>query len=150
MYYILGALALFFGEGKIKKWVESHFSPGEERAFWNDGLILTLHHNAGFAGNRQSKNRKLVLGVSVTGIFLVVINAAYTFLGKFGHILKSGMMLLLAGGLSNAYDRLQRGYVVDYFIINKGCLKKTIFNLADIFLFAGVLLCTFGSFRKGD
>ena len=55
------------------------------------------------------------------------------------------MMLVVAGGLSNAYDRLKRHYVVDYFIINKGRLKKTIFNLADFLLFFGVVLCTAAS-----
>mgnify|MGYP004557310627 CR=1 FL=1 len=35
------------------------------------------------------------------------------------------------------YDRLKRGYVVDYFSIQCGKLKKVVFNLGDIFVFLG-------------
>jgi signal peptidase II len=60
------------------------------------------------------------------------------------------MIFLLAGGASNAYDRVKRGYVVDYFIINKGWLKRTIFNLADMFLFLGGVICAVTGKKRGE
>ena len=45
--------------------------------------------------------------------------------------------LITAGGLSNLYDRLKRGYVVDYFSIRCKYLEKVVFNLGDFFIFAG-------------
>lgn len=145
MYYLLGALALFFGEEQIKGWIEQKYRLNQESFFLKNWLIITKHHNYGFIHNKQSEKRKRVLGVSAAGLFLVVINAFRAFFSETSHIIRTGMMLLLAGGVSNAYDRIRRKYVVDYFIINKGRLKRTIFNLADIMLFAGAVLCAVGS-----
>lgn len=145
MYYLLGALALFFGEEQIKRWIEKRYRLNQEKAFLKNWLIITKHHNYGFIHNKQSENRKRVLGVSAAGAALVIINAFSAFFTEANHMVRAGMMFLLAGGLSNVYDRVKRKYVVDYFIINKGRLKKTIFNLADIMLFAGAVLCAAGS-----
>lgn len=145
MYYLLGAFALFFGEERIKRWVETHFTLNEEKPVLKKHLIFTRHHNYGFVHNRRSEHRGQVLVVSLVGLFLVVGNGIYVFFSGLSHGLKAGMMLLMAGGLSNAYDRIKRHYVVDYFIINKGRLKKTIFNLADILLFLGAVVCAAAS-----
>ena len=51
-----------------------------------------------------------------------------------------GFALITAGGLSNLYDRLKRGYVVDYFSIRCKYLEKIVFNLGDFFIFAGSAL----------
>lgn len=145
MYYFLGALALFLGEERIKRLVEANFALNEEKPVLKNSLIFTKHHNYGFAHNRCSGQRKRVLGVSLLALFLAIGNGIWVFFSGLGNGLKTGMMLVVAGGLSNAYDRLKRHYVVDYFIINKGRLKKTIFNLADFLLFFGVVLCTAAS-----
>ena len=61
-------------------------------------------------------------------------------------------MLILSGALSNAIDRLQFGYVIDYFTVVYGRLKRIIFNLGDWFLFVGMTLWSaaelFGGSRK--
>ena len=60
-----------------------------------------------------------------------------------------GLSLITAGGLSNLYDRMKRGYVVDYFSVQAGWLKKVVLNVADVCIFAGaVLLCVSGLFGK--
>ena len=53
---------------------------------------------------------------------------------------KLAFTLVLAGGASNLFDRMTRGYVVDYFSIQWKALKKVVFNLGDIFIFAGSVL----------
>ena len=53
---------------------------------------------------------------------------------------KIGLSMVIGGGLSNLYDRLFRGYVVDYFSIQWKKLKDVVFNLGDIFVFAGSLI----------
>ena len=151
MYYLLGALILFLGEGRIKQWFEKNFELNQEKPILKKQIILTKHHNYGFIHNRFSDKRKEVLGVSVACGLLVIGNACYAFFTEMNNAIKTGMMLLLAGGMSNAYDRVKRSYVIDYFIVNKGRLKKTIFNLADFMLFLGTVFCAIGSifFRKG-
>ncbi|MBS5063751.1 MAG: signal peptidase II, partial [Hungatella hathewayi] len=44
--------------------------------------------------------------------------------------------------LSNLYDRLKRGYVVDYFSIQAGFLKKVVLNLGDLFIMTGAVILT--------
>ena len=48
---------------------------------------------------------------------------------------KIGLSMVLGGAISNLYDRLVKGYVVDYFSIEIKRLKKVIFNLGVIFVF---------------
>ena len=73
----------------------------------------------------------VVTASAVGGILLWLLQ-------KKGHTVeKLGFSLTLAGALSNIYDRLTRHYVVDYFSINWGKLKKVIFNLGDMFIFLG-------------
>lgn len=108
-----------------------------------DGRIL-LHknHNDGFAFGFYRNKPELVKAVpfmmasAVGGIFLW-LNA------QKGHKAeKLSFALVLGGALSNLYDRLYRGYVVDYFSIQWGRLKKVVLNLGDLFIFlgAGLLL----------
>ena len=48
--------------------------------------------------------------------------------------------MIIGGGLSNLYDRMKRGYVVDYFSIRWKGLKKVVFNLGDICVFLGAAI----------
>ena len=52
------------------------------------------------------------------------------------HKLKLGLIFILAGALSNILDRLALGYVRDFIYIFWG----NIFNLADLFILAGIIL----------
>ncbi len=103
------------------------------------GGFITLH---------QSRNEGLPMGALkdkpelVKLIPLVVLSAvAGIFLWLFprkGHAAeKVGTALVLGGGLSNLYDRIKRGYVVDYFSVRIEKLKKLVFNLGDIAIFLG-------------
>ena len=58
---------------------------------------------------------------------------------------KLALTLTLAGGVSNLYDRMKRGYVVDYFSFQWKALKKVVFNLGDLFIFAGAFLMAAGT-----
>ena len=50
---------------------------------------------------------------------------------------KIALSVTLGGAVSNLYDRLVRDYVVDYFSIQCGRLKRVVFNLGDMFIFFG-------------
>ena len=85
----------------------------------------------------------------VKGIPLAVTSAAAGALGAFmtkkGCLAqKIGLSMVLGGAISNLYDRLVKGYVVDYFSIEFKRLKKVIFNLGDIFVFLGSLVFLIG------
>lgn len=56
---------------------------------------------------------------------------------------KTAISLVIGGSLSNLYDRYVRNYVVDYFSLQFGPLKKVVFNLGDIFILLGSGISTF-------
>lgn len=113
------------------------------------GLIM-LHrkHNAGFPmGVFKSRPEfvkvvPMVVLSGVAGIFFWV----YPKKGYGAE--KLGTSLVLGGGLSNLYDRMKKGYVVDYFSIRLGKLKKIVFNLGDIFIFLGAVILLLAEFAE--
>ena len=64
------------------------------------------------------------------------------------NVQKFGIAVILGGAVSNLYDRMIRHYVVDYFSIQCGKLKKVVFNLGDIFVFLGSGIL-FGALNAG-
>ena len=54
-----------------------------------------------------------------------------------------GQFLLLSGAVGNLIDRAQYGYVVDFIDVHVNGLYWPVFNLADSFIFIGVLLLLF-------
>lgn len=101
-------------------------------------ILLYRNHNAGFPFGFLQKHGELVRTVPlviISGIFGVFL---YLIQSKKGHtVQKTGLAILLGGAVSNLYDRYFRRYVVDYFSFQFGWLKKVVFNLGDLFIFAG-------------
>ena len=57
---------------------------------------------------------------------------------KAGAALRTGLWLIVGGGLGNLYDRLAYGYVIDF--IRLDFVNFAIFNPADVFVCAGAVL----------
>lgn len=102
------------------------------------GLIkIHKNHNDGFPFGFMRERPELVKGIP-----LMVISAMAGALGAFmsgkGKTFeKLGLAIALGGAASNLYDRMVRGYVVDYFSVEWKHLKKVVFNLGDMFVFLG-------------
>ena len=144
MLLILGIMAIVLTDLGIKSVIEKA-DPSEfpkELEGSKGFIMLYRNHNDGFPmGILKSrpdlvKNVPLAVLSAVAGIFFWI----YPRKGYWAE--KIGACLVLGGGISNLYDRLKRGYVVDYFSIRLKKLKKIVFNLGDIciFLGAGILL----------
>ena len=103
---------------------------------------IKLHksHNQGFPFGFLKERPELVKTVPlmVTSAVAGALGAFMTRKGSLGQ--KLGLCLVLGGALSNLYDRIRRGYVVDYFTIEWKRLKDVIFNLGDMFVFLGSLI----------
>ena len=56
-----------------------------------------------------------------------------------------GTCLILGGGLANLLERFVHGYVTDYlqFRVPVACLRKLIYNVADLCIFAGTAVLFF-------
>lgn len=55
----------------------------------------------------------------------------------------AGFGCIIGGGLGNIAERLIRGYVVDFLNFGIGRLRTGILNIADLSVFAGVILVAF-------
>lgn len=104
---------------------------------WGKGYIqLYKNHNPGFAfgvmkGSSAVERIPLCMASSLAGVWVYLMGTRGRFLEKLA------VTLTLAGGISNVYDRLVRGYVVDYFCVKWKALKRVVLNLGDVCIFMG-------------
>ena len=115
-----------------------------ELAISKGKIKLYQNHNEGFSfGILKGSRAVQLVPLCVTSAFA----GAWAYLmGTRGRILeKLALTLTLAGGVSNLYDRMKRGYVVDYFSFQWKALKTVVFNLGDLFIFAGAFLMAAGT-----
>ncbi len=159
MIYLLLAAVIFLIDGQCKIKIEKQ----QDNAFpmtLKGGILLEKHHNKGFLLNRLDDRPLLVRAVSVLVMVPLIFWAVFLFFTEGGRkgpaflrfLGKTGAAFLLGGASSNLYDRLARGYVVD-FIRFPGCkckkIRNIIFNIADFFLFLGAALSAlYGLFSK--
>lgn len=104
-------------------------------------IRLYRNHNHGFCFGFLKERPELVKAVplAMTSAAGGILTWLLTHPKKSTRTQKLGFTLVTAGGLSNLFDRLFRGYVIDYFSFEVKGLKKVVFNLGDLFLFAGSL-----------
>lgn len=103
----------------------------------NLGLVrLTMVHNEGAAfGLGQGNQWAFVVIAAVILIWMV----AWLFIGKkHGKVEVVSLALIAAGAVGNVIDRVQQGYVVDFFEFT--FFKFPVFNVADICITCGVVL----------
>lgn len=92
------------------------------------GLVYAENTGAAFSMFSASTNALSV----VTGIALLGGLAAMFFVSGKGKIYDIAIPLIIAGGAGNLFDRLTRGYVVDY--ICTLFIDFPVFNFADILI----------------
>lgn len=103
-------------------------------------IRLYRNHNKGFPFGALSgkpevvRTLPLMMASALAGALAALLGRKDAFWERLG------LAVVLGGAVSNIYDRLKRGYVVDYFSIQWKGLKKVVFNLGDIFIFAGGLM----------
>lgn len=126
----------------VKEWIERQKPENFPRPVAKTGEKLWLYrnHNGGFPFGFMEKHGELVRGIPLTVIscisgFLLCLMQSRGHRGQ-----KAGLVLVLAGGISNLYDRYVRRYVVDYANLRLGVLKKVVFNLGDLFVLTGTVL----------
>ena len=137
---------IFWGDFFLKNYIESHVDEREERAICKGKFLIRKHHNKGMMLNAGQKRRHLVAAVSLafTLVLTVVFIVSLGYRGN--NLLLLGLALLLGGAFSNTYDRLRRGYVVDYvsFPVKWQAFRKIVFNCSDFCIIIGALLSTLG------
>ena len=92
-------------------------------------------HNPGICGGVLADKPKASLALTATG--LAMAGASLAFRRKEDFIGKISDMVVIGGAASNLYDKVKRGYVVDYIHVKKGPLSRLVFNIADVAIAAG-------------
>lgn len=103
-------------------------------------VMLHRNHNYGFPMGVFQNRPELVKHVPVAVLSAVAGIFFWIYPKKGLGVEKIGASLVLGGGLSNLYDRVKRGYVVDYFSVRAKGLKNLVFNIADVCIFLGAAL----------
>lgn len=152
MHY-LGLLAGLFGlDFLLKERVEAQKPEEFPRDLEGSGGKIRLYqnHNQGFCFGFLKEKAELVRQIPIVITSAAAGILAWSLTHKKSTLPERlGFTLITAGGLSNLCDRLRRGYVVDYFSFQVKWLEKVVFNLGDLFLFAGTLLLAVGELLEG-
>lgn len=137
---------IFWGDFLLKNYIEKHVGEREEREICHGKFLIRRHHNRGMMLNAGQERRRLVAVMSLA--FTAVLTLI--FIVSLGHrgnnLLRFGLSLLLGGAFSNTYDRLRRGYVVDYlsFPVKWQGFRKIVFNCSDFCIIIGALISALG------
>lgn len=132
----------------ILEYIIKHYM---DRKLKKDGDIIkgNLHfnryHNKGMALNMLEKHKSIIFGIVgvLIGFFLLLFVCVIRTSNR--TLEKLGLSFLLGGAISNYIDRIQHGYVIDYFSLTRfKRLKHIVFNLADMCIFLGGFLIILG------
>ena len=98
---------------------------------------IEKHHNKGLMLNKFSNKTNEVTALSVFVMFFQAFITLNDGIEKDDALTDTANAFILGGALSNTYDRVERGYVVDYLKVGR---KRAIYNLSDFFIIVGVIL----------
>lgn len=96
---------------------------------WNRGISYGLFQQDGDLG------RWLLAGFTLVAAVAIWVWAA----GSRRHITALALALILAGAIGNGIDRLVFGAVVDFVHFHVGTFSWYVFNIADVWIVAGVV-----------
>ncbi len=143
MLFIFMTGFIFILEYNIKKHMDHVRTLKEQRLLADGKIILKKYYNTGAAGNFLSSHPVWMCRIHACMLTAVSALLIWSLPKKHAALAKTGLSFLAGGGLSNLYDRLTKGHVIDYVSFGFGPkrFQKLIFNIADFFIFAGILLC---------
>lgn len=142
MKYAIVAAAVFAGDFVVKEHIEKQRDGKEETVICSNKVVVKKYHNTGAAFNFMEQRPGLVKGVCGAVLFALAM-LWFICSGKKGNPgMLLGLSLSIGGGASNFYDRVKRGYVVDYFSFCTPFqkLNQVIFNISDLCIFLGSLM----------
>ncbi|WP_338521722.1 signal peptidase II [Candidatus Legionella polyplacis] len=73
-------------------------------------------------------------------ILLFFMKCLFFFKKKHSVIRSLSISLIIGGGLSNLFDRIRLGYIIDYIYVNYNKNYNLVLNIADICIVIGVII----------
>lgn len=140
-----------FGCDRVTKHVASTTLAGAPvRSFLADTVRLGYVENAGgFLGlgaDLPETMRTAVFTVGTALLLLVLVCGAFRL--RWTGWPAFALTLLVAGGISNLFDRAVHGSVIDFINVGVGPVRTGIFNVADMAIMLGIGILLAGEFRR--
>jgi signal peptidase II len=110
-----------------------------DHSYLADTVRLQYHENPGAflsVGASWSPELRAVVFQIGNGLFLLAL-AIGASRRRWSRVESAGLVLFMAGALSNLIDRIAVGSVIDFLNVGVGLLRTGIFNLADVAIMAG-------------
>ena len=121
--------------------------PGQ--SYLGDTIRLDYYENAGgflsTGATWRPRTRTIVFQLA-NGLFLfgtLIMAVRY----QWSRLAGAGLVLFVAGGMSNLIDRVAVGSVIDFLNIGIGSFRTGIFNLADVAIMTGIALLLLERYR---
>ena len=121
-----------------------------DQSFLADTVRLQYHENPGaflaFGASWSPASRALLFQFG-NALFLAgagFLAARY----RWSPVAASGLVLFLAGGISNLADRMAIGGVIDFLNVGIGPVRTGIFNVADVAIMAGIAMVLWEVLRR--
>lgn len=134
-----------------KNWAVATLKGQPTRSYWNDFFRFVYAENEGaflsLGSNLSESIRYWVLAVLPVLVLLYILVYALRS-PSLPALQQVAFGLIIGGGLSNIYDRIMDGMVVDFMNIGIGTLRTGIFNCADNAIMFGLFLMLPGLFRR--
>lgn len=128
-----------------KALAQQHLTLGSPYPLWPNVFQLTLAHNTGAAFSLFNQHPGWLAGLSGL-LILIILTYAWRYGMQRSGAEHLGFAFIVGGALGNLLDRVRLGYVIDFF--DAVIIRYPIFNLADSFIFIGVLLVLWGQWRR--
>ncbi|MCD8154708.1 MAG: signal peptidase II [Clostridiales bacterium] len=152
MFYILLAAGIFALDYAVKEHVNTTRLQGTKEEKAGGLLILRNCHNKGLAfgllKDAEGDIPRECSGLALGGAIWAFLCALFK---RGSKVVRLGLSMVVGGGLNNYVERRNKGEVTDYVSLGRGGrrLKSLVFNLSDLFVFAGGILWILGSLFPG-
>jgi signal peptidase II len=138
-------IVLAFGLDRLSKWWAAAYLAEQGPTELHPLLSLYPIYNRGIAfGLAQG------IGPIVGWLSIIVVLGLLVYMVRLPRsmgLMRVGLALLIGGALGNLVDRVTAGQVLDFITTP---LRPGVFNVADVMIYAGILLALVGAFFQGN
>jgi signal peptidase II len=138
------------GCDRVTKHLATENLAGEPaRSFLADTIRLTYAENTGgflsLGAELPPALRTAVFTVATGAVLVLLAFVAWRQRGSVWHA--AAFSLFIAGGVSNWFDRISNGRVIDFLNVGVGWLRTGVFNVADVAIMIGVAVFVLAEIR---
>ena len=144
-FYSLLIIAIIIADRITKSWALGLLQEKILNPYLSFGLTFNRGINWGLF---NSTNTALFIGINTAIAAVIVAMGIYTFSCWKNHLPIIGHILILAGAVSNYFDRIFYGGVIDFIVLSAGNWSWPAFNIADAAILLGIGLVIITNYKN--